>query len=48
MVGQQLNYHVEVSWNGGTSKSSIKKKQIFPNKQSIFWVPPFMETPMFF
>jgi hypothetical protein len=45
MVGQQLNYHVEVSWNGGTSKSSIKKNRFSLINNQFFgylhlWKPP--------
>ena len=38
-------YHIEVSTNGGTFKSSSILDWDFPwNQPSIFGVPPFMET----
>ena len=37
--------HMEVSWNGGTSKSSILMG-FFPINQP-FWGSPFMETPIY-
>ena len=37
--------YMEVSWNGGTPKSSILIG--FSIKPSNYWVPPFMETPIY-
>ena len=44
---QSLVYHVEVSWNRGTPKSS-HFSCIFPYKPSIIGVPPLTETHMCF
>jgi hypothetical protein len=43
-VDDDLDDDLEVSWNGGTSKSSILIRFSIINHP--FWVPPFMETPI--